>query len=297
MRPRRHSDLSADLLGSPLSVRRCIRIGEFLVAAATLDMSEELEGELNNEHERLGLSADDHRGLVEEFAAAADAMPAGWGYVALCSIAVNNRWLSFDQLLTGSNHVRIDALFDRVVTNYCAHEVQAEYLGCVEILREASKSGWMKAGEWTTVLGGGFAGGFFGFGGRPAAKAAEWLNEHGTSPTDLTFELANFALAWDHLTEADAFYKRPGRSPCPVPRPLTKGRSPVWRGRCERWGMEHVEVPGRGSSRSRHSRRLTTRERGASRYTKPGRPRTPRRRISTPAAGHSVCNRRRRDPG
>jgi hypothetical protein len=50
------------------------------------------------------------------------------------------------------------------------------------------------------------AGGFFGFGATPAAaKAGEVLDERGTPPTDLTFELAMFALGWHHLLDVEDF--------------------------------------------------------------------------------------------
>lgn len=202
---RRHSEVSADLLGMPEQVRRTVRIGELLVATASSDLTDDLERKLDGELQSLALDADSYRDLVDGFVQAAEAMPDAWYFVALSRLAVANRWVAFDELLSGGVHRRIDALYDLFHTEYCAHQIQADYVEYVEVLREASKTGWMKAGEKIALYGGGFAGGWFGVGSKPAIKATEWIDERGTRPTDLTFELAELAMAWDHLSAVDDF--------------------------------------------------------------------------------------------
>lgn len=197
---REYSDFSAEVLGLPESVRVFLRMGEAIVAAAATDVSKVVADRIAAELSALGVSVEDGT-TAAALAALSHDLPDVWDGIALMYLGVENRWLTFERLLGGAVHRRIDAIYDMADTDYCAHEVQSTYLDAVEELRVAAKTSATHAGEWATSLAGGFAGGFIGLGGGPARRATEWLDGAVSKPRSLTFELGEIAVAWMLLSQ------------------------------------------------------------------------------------------------
>lgn len=130
-----------------------------------------------------------------------EAWAEDWFPPTLALAAVDHPWLEVEDMLGGALHRRIDAVYDRFETDFCAHEAQGQYLALLDDLADAAESAPMTAAKIGAGVGLGAAGGLATAFGVPASmplatKAAAWINDQGKTPDDLVRFLGKVLLVW-----------------------------------------------------------------------------------------------------
>lgn len=124
-----------------------------------------------------------------------------WFLPTLALAAVDHPWLEVEDMLGGALHRRIDAVYDRFETDFCAHEAQSQYLALLDDLADAAESASMTLAKFGAGVGLGAAGGLGAANGVPASMpltitAAAWINDQGKKSDDLIRFLGKVLLVW-----------------------------------------------------------------------------------------------------
>lgn len=190
-----------DLLPLPEPAAAFLEASQLAVAAAVRDETPRV-GEIELELARRYI---DQAGLFASVGELWQAVPEEWDFPLLALLATDNPWVDLEDLTHGSLHRRVDALFDMFDTDFCAHEVQSYFLELVEDVRawaqDPTKAVLRSTATFTASFAGAFAGGYVGVpsAGIYASKAASWLFDDSSAPSDFILDLSRFVMTYDLL--------------------------------------------------------------------------------------------------